>query len=316
MKKTRAEVIEILKSFDEGFNDDHFLCISNDDETLGKVADALTEPEESNVMFIDKDGMHPLEGNRNWIEDYPHENGKYQCRCYRCSELFFGHKRRVVCKLCATPTSGLPGPDFSGHGLSEKTMDIHSKPGTKVIFTGLHGYDSDRKHALKHLKPHHEYTVDHTEVHSFSTYVSLKEIEGRAFNSVHFIVSNSDSGQDEKPKTPLPGEEVGDNEIEAMARKIYPYPTGHDATVRGTQQALRQAFRNGVRRGLELITPHPPPSGWVSVEERLPEDMQAVIFFSLISIYGYYKKDRGFYSHKDFLFKANYWMPLPDKPDS
>ncbi len=38
---------------------------------------------------------------RNWTEDAPHENGKYQCTCVFCKETFIGHKRRVVCKVCA-----------------------------------------------------------------------------------------------------------------------------------------------------------------------------------------------------------------------
>jgi len=42
----------------------------------------------------------PTDSARNWTEDYLHENGMYQNRCHRCNELFFGHKRRVVCKIC------------------------------------------------------------------------------------------------------------------------------------------------------------------------------------------------------------------------
>lgn len=37
---------------------------------------------------------------RNWIEDFGYENGKYINTCIHCGELFKGHKRRVVCKLC------------------------------------------------------------------------------------------------------------------------------------------------------------------------------------------------------------------------
>lgn len=38
--------------------------------------------------------------SRNWEEDLPHENGNYQCSCIKCGNFFFGHKRRVVCKVC------------------------------------------------------------------------------------------------------------------------------------------------------------------------------------------------------------------------
>lgn len=39
--------------------------------------------------------------SRDWIEDFEHENGEYQCRCVVCGEIFFGHKRRVTCRDCA-----------------------------------------------------------------------------------------------------------------------------------------------------------------------------------------------------------------------
>lgn len=39
---------------------------------------------------------------KNWKEDYPHENGNYICRCTMCGSLFYGHKRRVICKVCDT----------------------------------------------------------------------------------------------------------------------------------------------------------------------------------------------------------------------
>jgi hypothetical protein len=41
-----------------------------------------------------------LNSNRNWTEDYTHENGKYVNFCTICGEPFMGHKRRVVCKEC------------------------------------------------------------------------------------------------------------------------------------------------------------------------------------------------------------------------
>ena len=38
----------------------------------------------------------------NWPEDSSHENGDYECRCVHCGNTFYGHKRRVTCKWCAT----------------------------------------------------------------------------------------------------------------------------------------------------------------------------------------------------------------------
>lgn len=37
----------------------------------------------------------------DWTEDFPGENGNYQCRCMECEALFYGHKRRLICKVCA-----------------------------------------------------------------------------------------------------------------------------------------------------------------------------------------------------------------------
>lgn len=39
----------------------------------------------------------------DWPEDFSHENGNYQNKCCHCGVIFVGHKRRVVCKVCATP---------------------------------------------------------------------------------------------------------------------------------------------------------------------------------------------------------------------
>lgn len=38
----------------------------------------------------------------NWPEDSSHENGNYECKCCHCGATFYGHKRRVVCKVCAS----------------------------------------------------------------------------------------------------------------------------------------------------------------------------------------------------------------------
>lgn len=47
-------------------------------------------------------------GPRDWTEDFDYENGNYMGKCFRCSETFFGHKRRVTCKLCA---NGITPPE-------------------------------------------------------------------------------------------------------------------------------------------------------------------------------------------------------------
>lgn len=52
----------------------------------------------------------PNRSERDWTEDFTHENGKYQNKCIHCHLLFYGHKRRVVCKICQEqpPLSDLP----------------------------------------------------------------------------------------------------------------------------------------------------------------------------------------------------------------
>jgi hypothetical protein len=42
----------------------------------------------------------------DWPEDFSHENGNYQCECLYCKTMFFGHKRRVVCRECAKANEG------------------------------------------------------------------------------------------------------------------------------------------------------------------------------------------------------------------
>lgn len=42
-----------------------------------------------------------MKKEKNWEEDFPHENGNYYNMCRDCGEQFLGHKRRQVCKECA-----------------------------------------------------------------------------------------------------------------------------------------------------------------------------------------------------------------------
>ncbi|BDD79907.1 hypothetical protein [Burkholderia phage FLC9] len=48
--------------------------------------------------------QHPGSFARNWPEDFPHENGMYECICLHCRHHFLGYKRRMTCKSCANPT--------------------------------------------------------------------------------------------------------------------------------------------------------------------------------------------------------------------
>ena len=69
----------------------------------------------------------------------------------------------------------------------KETMDIYSKPGTKVRFAYPDaGYPHHQADARKHLEEGYGYTVERTEVESCHTDVYLQEIPSVAFNSVMF----------------------------------------------------------------------------------------------------------------------------------
>lgn len=42
------------------------------------------------------------DAERDWPEDFAHENGRYLCGCLSCGNRFYGYKRRMCCKVCAT----------------------------------------------------------------------------------------------------------------------------------------------------------------------------------------------------------------------
>ena len=45
-------------------------------------------------------GIGDSKPEKDWPEDFSHENGMYYCRCVHCKEQFIGYKRRVVCREC------------------------------------------------------------------------------------------------------------------------------------------------------------------------------------------------------------------------
>ena len=49
----------------------------------------------NDLLAVDYDRAH------NWLEDFHHENGKYEDQCSQCNVLFIGHERRSHCKICA-----------------------------------------------------------------------------------------------------------------------------------------------------------------------------------------------------------------------
>lgn len=65
----------------------------------------VKEKLESLLSSKGEDERTPLcritDNEHNWSEDFKHENGNYENVCKVCNVLFFGHKRRVVCKKCS-----------------------------------------------------------------------------------------------------------------------------------------------------------------------------------------------------------------------
>lgn len=71
----------------------HFYTIPTDGEVKfvqGELKAAINEY---------RGRLHAL---RSWLEDACFENGNYLCQCSKCELYFNGHKRRLVCKLCAS----------------------------------------------------------------------------------------------------------------------------------------------------------------------------------------------------------------------
>ena len=65
-------------------------------------------------------------------------------------------------------------------------MNIYAKNGDKIRFLNRKGHDWQLKEASELLKEGEVYTVDHADVHGWSTDVYLQEFPGRSFNSVMF----------------------------------------------------------------------------------------------------------------------------------
>lgn len=38
--------------------------------------------------------IFPPPSDRDWVEEFQHENGQYICQCGKCKKTSFGHKRR------------------------------------------------------------------------------------------------------------------------------------------------------------------------------------------------------------------------------
>ncbi len=105
MKK--EQIIEVLKE-----------CIDHTAYGPGE----LTGLEEAAARLMEQ--QPEVSDSRNWEEDYSHENGNYQNRCKVCGNLFFGHKRRVVCKSCHHPQISGERIEELWYAFTGKTKEI------------------------------------------------------------------------------------------------------------------------------------------------------------------------------------------------
>lgn len=67
----------------------------------------------------------------------------------------------------------------------DNDMNIRTKPGSIIVFTGQGGYEGDNKETNKILTVGKEYEVKEMRVHSWSTEVFIVGYD-RSFNSVMF----------------------------------------------------------------------------------------------------------------------------------
>lgn len=65
----------------------------------------------------------PGTSDRDWTEDFTHENGNYVSECSGCGKAFWGHKRRRVCRECDVTAQTRDGADIytDKHAIRELT---------------------------------------------------------------------------------------------------------------------------------------------------------------------------------------------------
>jgi len=81
--------------------------------------------------------------------------------------------------------------EYKGKTNTMTTMDIYSKPGTKVYFLGANGYEAELVDAMKIFLLGQHLTVKRIDVGSSISYVEFEEFPNRMFNTVMF--NNVDS---------------------------------------------------------------------------------------------------------------------------
>jgi hypothetical protein len=94
------------------------------------AVESLPFPEPASEA-IGRPAFLPPHTKVDWIEDASLENGSYYCECVNCKQIFAGHKRRVVCRICA----GLPEPAAAPPTAAAETAEgVLPAPGKYVEY--------------------------------------------------------------------------------------------------------------------------------------------------------------------------------------
>jgi hypothetical protein len=101
---------------------------TEDDELIEKIRVRLTGGSVPTPDHLRKRD----ESDRDWKEDFTHENGNYMNGCMYCKQMFYGHKRRVVCKICdnkdKSQLKGVPTPSDEGEPFLEPRPLLKGDP--------------------------------------------------------------------------------------------------------------------------------------------------------------------------------------------
>jgi hypothetical protein len=79
-----------------------------------------------------------MNDERNWVEDYDHENGRYLNPCQTCGKNFMGHKRRITCKMCNAPAPTPAGTEAEGEDVPLKLPVYYSPDEDAMIYDADH----------------------------------------------------------------------------------------------------------------------------------------------------------------------------------
>jgi hypothetical protein len=119
-----------------------------------------------------------LRGERDWPEDFAHENGNYECICCECGQHFIGHKRRVVCRKCVAEKNAAQASE-SGQGEADDLVPLDTT--IDLILEIMHDQPEPRIHLRKLLAARQpESAHEITQAQAAEWHTQLVEAEARA----------------------------------------------------------------------------------------------------------------------------------------